>query len=653
MHPMASDLLATLLALCLWPVFALAPGIVFLRLAKIRDPAISMMPVSFAVSPILAYLIARFGSVTLAAAVFVGLALVSLPWLRPSLRRPPRWAVVAGLAWAVPAYLLMSDIVFGGALSLSGMAIDYAKHVAVADAVARTGVPPANPSFRPGEDVPLFYYHFWFMLAGIVDVIGGAAVAARHAVYAGTIWTGWALLALVAALSRRFLDGRDCAPWAVALLAVTGLDMLPFAAIQAYQSLMPVEPAWRPDLEWWNEQVSAWATAMLWVPHHLAALIAGMTGLVALHGEEWRRGRIILAALAFASSAGLSVWVALTTAVAAAVWLFVLALGGQRREAAALAGAGTVALLLAAPFVADLLAAGGGGGAPLAFALREFYPLTRSREFFAAELDCGAACRMAALPLNYLLEFGFFALAPIVYWCRRKTPLNDDDRLLITLAATALVLVSVVRSDLAANDLGWRGTMFAQMVLLLWAAPVLAGLRGGGGGMAPGRGRALLNIALALGLLATLTQALSLRLRPLLPGQLELRQTYTWIAANLPADAVVQHDPAVGLEPFHAIYGGRQVAVSDTLYGSLYGVAPERVMVALRPLARVFAAPVGAAEAAATARRFGITHLVAKAADRAWVGRHGWVWTAEPLFETATTRVIAVDDLPVTAAAAR
>ena len=57
----------------------------------------------------------------------------------------------------------------------------------------------------------------------------------------------------------------------VALLAVTGLDILPNLVLALARR------PW-PEPEWWNEQVSAWITSMLWIPHHLGALIAGFTG---------------------------------------------------------------------------------------------------------------------------------------------------------------------------------------------------------------------------------------------------------------------------------------------------------------------------------------------------------------------------------------
>jgi hypothetical protein len=38
-----------------------------------------------------------------------------------------------------------------------------------------------------------------------------------------------------------------------------------------------------PTIEWWNpEQVTAWFTAALWVPHHVAALIACLMGFLLL-----------------------------------------------------------------------------------------------------------------------------------------------------------------------------------------------------------------------------------------------------------------------------------------------------------------------------------------------------------------------------------
>src|ERR1019366_2491474 len=55
---------------------------------------------------------------------------------------------------------------------------------------------------------------------------------------------------------------------AIALLAVTGADLLP-----AIGSIFG-QTALNGDMEWWsNDQISSWADSFLWVPHHVASLL--------------------------------------------------------------------------------------------------------------------------------------------------------------------------------------------------------------------------------------------------------------------------------------------------------------------------------------------------------------------------------------------
>ncbi len=85
--------------------------------------------------------------------------------------------------------------------------------------------------------------------------------------------------------------------------------------------------------------------------------------------------------------------------------------------------------------------------------------------------------------------------------------------------------------------------------------------------------------------------------------------------------------------------------MADRHFGWLYGVDQALFRSVYDPVAALFEGDVGIAGAVATAERFSIDLLVAKAADPAWRNRGGWVWAARPLFATPTTRVIKVSEL--------
>src|SRR5690606_16677857 len=233
-----------------------------------------------------------------------------------------KFALLAALIWIFIGTFSLIDLQVGQRLYFSVTSYDYTKNISVTDAITRTGVPPVNPSFRPGYDVPLFYYYFWFMMCSLVDRVGGALVDARGAVFGATLWGGLALMAIVA-LALRFLHPNDQlnihtrALTGIALLGIIGLDIFAITAETAMSfALMPIIALelrvphpndhlnihtrtltgiallgitgldisaitaqtamsfalglreFRSDLEWWNEQVTAWADAALFVPHH-------------------------------------------------------------------------------------------------------------------------------------------------------------------------------------------------------------------------------------------------------------------------------------------------------------------------------------------------------------------------------------------------
>ena len=87
--------------------------------------------------------------------------------------------------------------------------------------------------------------------------------------------------------------------------------------------------------------MTPWVQTALWVPHHAAALVAAFVGFIALaRPAEIDLRRTLLAALAFASTAGLSIYVGMAAAVTAAAWLVALLAQRRRSDALNLALAG-------------------------------------------------------------------------------------------------------------------------------------------------------------------------------------------------------------------------------------------------------------------------------------------------------------------------
>ena len=324
---MLVDITSTILGFVLFPLVLVIPGYVFswfLDLFSFRQRilysrlAISLL-VSFAVSPILFYLLSSlfgfhgtFVFVCSLILTFVSLLL----WDKPIFLVPQspayKWVFICVGLWIVFALFSLVDIQIGNELYYSVAGFDHATRISIVDAMARTGVPPVNPSYYPGEPVKLsFLYFYWYILGAFVDYIGGPFVDARGAFFASVIWCGLGLMSAISFYLHLRVDKRRTDIWkhiltGFVLLIVTGLDIFP-AILMMSNIQVPMS-----DMEHWNEQITAWMSSLLWVPHHVAALVVGVVIVLlglSISGLVKKRQLIhmTVAGAAFASAFGLSV----------------------------------------------------------------------------------------------------------------------------------------------------------------------------------------------------------------------------------------------------------------------------------------------------------------------------------------------------------
>ncbi|HYE97024.1 MAG TPA: hypothetical protein VD962_12520, partial [Rubricoccaceae bacterium] len=586
---MIADLASSALGFVLGPAVFFLPGYAAGHFAnalgfRSQSPLLRVSAAvvfSVALGPLLAYVLLNVGWV----AFFVGyaglggLGLAACVRGRASLAPLVRPGLVA-LAVAVALVLCTVDMGGDGRLYFSVVARDYLKHVAVTDVLRAEGVPPSNPFFQPGHPIPLFYYYGWFQLTAALDALGGPLVGPRGAVFAGTAWSGLALMAAAVlwvglrpnALGVEEPEGVRVRR-AVTLLLAGGMDLVVFLIGYLVWKGSGRQPVFT-DIEWWNEPVFLWSTSVLTVPHHVGGLVAALAGLLLTRwGTEqggWKggvpvRAALGMAAVAFASSALCSVWVAMTAALAAAVWVVVSFVRRDGREAVTWLGVGVLAAVLVLPFVLDLRAAGTTEGFPVAGWVRAFKPV----EFLGLpSRGAGALVHLALLPLNYALELGALALTGLLFWRWRRVQrraLSRDEAFLLVVALATLVFVTFARAAVRTNDLGFRGPMLLQFVLLLWAGDVLGALRAWAA--SPPRWlRPTLTALLVVGVLSTIGNALVLRLVPpaadaglvAMPGMYapdrrlgarthDLRAAYAWVSDHTPEGALVQHDPKPGV----------------------------------------------------------------------------------------------------------
>lgn len=670
-----ADLAATAAGILLFPLVLVIPGYVVgwgadalgFRRASMARRGLMALLFSTAGMPIAVYLLARTGSFW-PVWVALGVCWLAFPVLLArggggrellSTLDANRWVLGVILAWTVLAEFMMVDLPVGDGLSQSILFIDFIKHVSVTDAITRTGVPPLNPSFQPEEPLVLFYYYFWFLVCSVVDRLGGDWVGPRHAVHAGVVWSGFILMAAVAVVLER-LPGPNGRPpsraVAMGLLLVTGLDLLPTVAFGVLFAATGLGPGIQPDLEWWNEQVSSWQAVMIWVPHHLTAFVGCMAGYLLLlnhAGDRWTPAKgvlVVLAGGAFASSAGSSAWVTLVAAAAFAGWGGLLLLERRWGEILGWTVAGAATVVMLAPFLVDMAGATRLDETPVALAIRDFWPLTKADLwYFRPDVHCGVVCALALLPLGYLLELGFFAVAAAYYWHWRRGqgPLGREERFLVLLAVVSALVATFVRADIHNNDLAWRGFLFAQFVLLVWSVPVAESVLSREGTL-PGvdrAGRRLLAALLMLGVLGTIAQYARARVWPSLHEDLVARRTYEWLDSHLPRDSVTQHNPMLIAQRMQALYGHRQVAVADERFGWLYGVNDDLFLSVYYPVAGIFTENTTIEHVVETCRRFHIDVLVVDADDPVWSNPRSWVWTHQPYHENERTRVFRLSDL--------
>ena len=579
----------------------------------------------------------------------LAVAALGAPGLLRSLTHGPGLAATAGLllGWALLIVFLIVDLPTRDGLRHSLLIVDYVKHATATWAIVAAGTPPFNPTVYTPGDHAAYYYFFYLLTAVDATLLKPLGVAARHAAFAGAILAGPAL----AALGWRLWigSGADQAAGAqkgarrsvwllLALLATTGLDIVPSLALNLMRG------DWRLTPEEWNDQVTSWFGSALWAPHHVAGLCAAFVGLMALTRADgdgadafgWRR--VILAGMAFASMAGLSIYVAMGGALAAALWVGALLVMRRNADAAAAIVAGILALALAAPWIATLLARVGGEASPIAFGVRPF-PIS---DVFVAPGFSREALRAVFVPIGYLVEFGIFGLGSFLFWRKtgRAGMATDLGLVLVLATASSFLIGTFLRSAILGNDLGWRVMLFAQAASLVWT---LAAFRTGLFATPSLRGAAF--ACIGLGYLTILDAAAQIRINPFQPfGQpthlAERIAAWTWLDERLPAIAVVQENPDRTRAFDYGVYGRFPTAVSDRHNSVLFGAPRAEIDRRLAEIGSIFADPTLAPEAMrAIAARYGMAAIVLAAADPVFAAPDAWPQKIAPDFRNDFARV--------------
>ena len=685
---MWQDLTGAAKAIALFPAFLLFPGYVAawaldlfgFRRRTFGFRAALALPLSIAICPILTYLAGRYAGMP---AVWAGYALCGVAFAGLAARDRKRWhwcarrecLLVGGMlaAWLVVCVLSLVDLQIGDRLYYPTNTYDYSVRSAIGSAIRTTGVPPESPFFHPGHAVLLRYHYFWVMVCSLVNRLGGAGVTARQALIGGTFWCGLALFGLVALCLRLLLPAtatgkRERLTAAALLLGITGLDIVPslfFLFLYSRGQMSFVLPSG----ECWNEYVDWFLHSTLWAPHAVAALVAGFVAALMLWqapGERGLRGKAayaVTAGCALASAAGLNIWVAMVFAVFFALWTAVTLWKRWGAELLALGMAGAAAILLIRPYLHEIAGPATGGqmlvATVRAFSLTALVPVVPGMsQWMRLVLVNGTL-----LPLNYLLEFGLFFVVARLQWLKYRAsgkPLSRTALAGMVMVISTTLICTFLRSGVIGNnDLGWRGFLPAQLVLLLWSVDLFAGRERIA--FPTVALRQALVVCFVLGAAGSAYDLAITRFYPVMADRgvvppldwmspdrafgrrtFAARAAYEWVRGATPLTAAVQANPTVFTQDtLGFLYGDRPTVAADpgclTTFG---GEAAQCGPV----LARVLAAfPVDAGAEAASLQdvcaALPIDTLVAKDTDPVWRNRKSWVWTERPDYANAYLRL--------------
>jgi len=264
------------------------------------------------------------------------------------------------------------------------------------------------------------------------------------------------------------------------------------------------------------------------------------------------------------------------------------------------------------------------------------------------------------LPVNYFLELGFFFVIADLQLKRfreRNAGLSRQESCALLMLVTSVTICTFLRSGvIAQNDLGWRGFLLAQFVLLIWGANYLAGRAAWN--LTPGYRKAL-TAFLILGALGTLfdvvVQRMDLALADAgkipgfewLPSDRQIarrayanRVAYDWVRKHTPVAAIVQQNPDVQVQDtFYLLYANRRTAAADLSCGASFGGDPQACQPVVTPLKQLYSAGADPAMLRAVCRAMPISLLVAHDTDPAWADSRSWVWAAKPAFANDFVRV--------------
>jgi len=696
------DILSTAAIVPVFAIFLFFPGYCFgwftdllqFRSSSNARKILLSLPLSLVISTIAANLLGRYVSSTLILWAFCSVTAITsvhlvYTWLRRrklaprGIARSTKIALGMAIAWAIVVIASLADIQIGSRLYPSTALWDHAVRIAFLHSAMRTAPPIRNPFSYLGSAPIARYYYYWYVLCSYPARL--SHIDPRCVLYGSSVWSGFLLAAMIPLYLRDFLGVRENlrrkSVIGMTLIAVTGLDILPtiYEFFRAHRVT--------GDMEWWDPvQITSWTDALIWVPHHVMALVACLIGFLALWNVRKVGGepnatwtlRLLagtFAAFAFAAAAGLSVYVTFAFAIFLFVWGFRLLAKRALQDFALYLGTACCTILFSLPYLHDLLshpasglpaaAATGISAGPFALGLRVLPNFLSTPVFLAARgFSHPALLAPFGVVIVYILEFGVFGVvAWLRFWkdVRGQKKLEEAEIASWSMVAVGMFVITFVRSSVITNnDLAFRSAMIVQFVLLLWAAEFFDGWF-----FAPEQNRLqqapimrfVVHSTLILGIVAAIYSLTILRTYALFDdkgmiaypadwfpapgdvgtGMMNTRRAYDQLDKLLPAQAISQYNPMkedyLPLLEYDSFQSVDAFPNCGTEFGGDEGACP--------PVQNAIAAlfnQAGDANIRELCSRLSIDVLVARRTDAAWKDPQSWVWTNPPLVANAYIR---------------
>jgi hypothetical protein len=499
-----------------WLLIFWAPGSQALRwlgIAPRRSGSWALLAVglSLAVSPVILYwagLVWGFRSLPLAlslAGVSIGLGIAARLWLAArqadagQLFETRRYRRIFTAVLAVLAMMLLIPLVqvrTQAGLYLPGVS-DWAKHYAISWLIETTGLAPQHLLYPPWREQPFVYYYFFHLLVAAQRLMSGGSLSTLAAYTATTLGVCLTFVGLIALLARR-LAGQE-RPALVSTLFVSligGLDLLPLlpkagmALLESGLSLRALAEL-RLGVDCFAGSIPSPYAFYLWAPHHIAAGVALLVGVLVWMTADGRRRTddgglrsAVVLPIVFFAIAGYSVYVAIPVAVALVVFALIDAFAGRRdgRALRRLVGWSAVAaatVLLAWPYLHGLVGTLGAETSGIVLHVPGNGESWADGAVVAALLGDRWPARLLDLPLRLLIDAGGLLVAGVVGWVvwwrrQRASPWEQPEQqvaVVLLLAGGASLVITALFSSrgaaagLSCNDLRIRGSLPLQLSL--------------------------------------------------------------------------------------------------------------------------------------------------------------------------------------------